>query len=268
MNLTNNTEKILGFEIFGDGAEKVIVLHDWFGEASAWNLIKPYLATDIFTFVFADARGYGKSVELAGEYSTAEIAGDIIRLADFLDFETFHLIGHSMTGMAAQKLAISDETAERKRLKSLIAVTPVAAGGLPLDRETIDTFHRTVHDRKLTEQALMALTGNRLLESWSGNIAAKNLASTRADAMRGYLQMILEENFHEAGKKAGPKVPTLVIGGDHDLPFFQKDRYAESFSPIFSELEIIFIKEAGHYPMFETPVLLATLIQNHLQKNI
>ena len=120
---------ILGHSHYGQGREKVMVFHDWMGDSANYEPLIPYLDPRPYTYVFADVRGYGKSRHLAGDYSVDEVAADAFRLADKLDWHRFHLIGHSMTGMVVQRMALDDWTSGAKRLKRVVAITPVSADG-------------------------------------------------------------------------------------------------------------------------------------------
>ena len=84
----------IGHTIIGSGQEKVLVLHGWFGDYAVWEPTFPSLDKETFTYVFMDYRGYGKSIELKGEYTMREIAGDAIGLMNDLDIERFHVVGN------------------------------------------------------------------------------------------------------------------------------------------------------------------------------
>ena len=71
-------------------------------------------------------RSYGESRHLLGEYTPREAASDVIELADNLGWSEFHIVGHSMSGMLAQRVVLDGGT----RVKSAILNTPVAASGL------------------------------------------------------------------------------------------------------------------------------------------
>jgi pimeloyl-ACP methyl ester carboxylesterase len=81
------------------------------------------------TYTFVDIRGYGNSREVSGQFTIGEVAADAIALADQLGWHEFHVVGHSMGGKAAQKVAMDAGT----RVRSVVAVTPVPASALPFD---------------------------------------------------------------------------------------------------------------------------------------
>lgn len=90
--------------IVGAGPHKVVVLPGWFGDAHAFAPMEGALTGADFTYAFVDCRGYGGMMNVAGDYTMDEIAGDVLALADSLGFRQFSLIGHSMGGMAIQRV--------------------------------------------------------------------------------------------------------------------------------------------------------------------
>ncbi len=101
------------------------------------------LDTERFSYAFLDMRGYGNSRDIKGEFSIAEVAQDAITLVDSLGWKEFHIVGHSMGGKAAQKVAIDGGN----RIKSTVAVTPVPA--MPVDEATFGFFPASATAMKL-----------------------------------------------------------------------------------------------------------------------
>jgi pimeloyl-ACP methyl ester carboxylesterase len=251
----------LGHSIHGSGPENVIILHDWLGSSATWDPVLPYLDTDRFTFVLADVRGYGASIDMTGAYSTDEITADVFALADGLGFDTFHLIGHSMTAMAGFN-AISHSDGER--IESYIAVAPTPPGGFPADQDTRDFFAAIPHNPDMTQSAFHGLTGSRYEATrWAQIKTDHNLATSSEAAMHGYGEMIYEDLSAQLAA-APPQMPVLVIAGTHDLPAMQPEALAESAADLVPNATVVAIDGSGHYPMDETPPRLAQLIQEHL----
>jgi len=259
------TGDILGHRIHGTGPETVIVLHDWLGSAATWEPILPYLDTEDFTFVLADVRGYGASIDMTGAYTTGEIAADVFALTDSLDAESFHLVGHSMTGMAGFAALASPEG---DRIESYIAVTPVPPSGYPADAATRDFFAAIPHDPEVTQSAFDGLTGGRYeATGWAKVRTAHSLATSSEAAMRGYGEMIYEDLSGRLAE-AAPETPVLVVAGAHDLPPMQPDALEDGAAGLVPNGRVIAIAGAGHYPMIETPLLLAQIIQSYLAEHI
>jgi pimeloyl-ACP methyl ester carboxylesterase len=149
----------IGHTLLGSGKEKVIVLHGWLGDYAVWEPTFPSLDQNAFTYAFMDYRGYGKSRDRAGDYTMREIAGDAIDLVRQLNWDRFHVIGHSMGGMAMQRLILDlDDPA---RVKSAIGVDPVPACGGQLDAQTWPLFEGAITQDENRYAILDFTTGNR-----------------------------------------------------------------------------------------------------------
>ena len=116
----------IGYTCLGNGPEHVLVMHDWNGDHTTYDATAAYLDGSAFTYAFVDLRGYGKSRDISGDYTVAEVAADCLAVVDELGWQRFHVMGHSMTGMATQRIALDAGS----RVKSAIAVCPVSAAGL------------------------------------------------------------------------------------------------------------------------------------------
>lgn len=255
---------VLGHGVYGQGREKVLVLHDWMGDSANYLPVVPYLDLDRYTWAFADVRGYGKSLQLDGEFSADEIAGDALVLADSLGWTRFHVVGHSMTGMAVQRMALADWRSAARRLASIVAITPVSANGYPADAATKRFLWELIHERALSEQGFALLTGQRLGAAWGRVKTERHLLTSSPAALKGYYRMWLETDFSREIRDARIATPILVIGGRQDLPGFQEEHLRKTFGAWYPNAEFAFIAESGHYPMQETPVLLANLIERFL----
>lgn len=255
---------ILGHSIYGQGSEQVLAVHDWMGDAANYEPLIPYLDPITYTYVFADLRGYGKSRYLTGAYSVEEVTADAFRLADKLDWKRFHVIGHSMTGMVVQRMAIDDWTSGANRLKSVVAITPVSADGYPADEGTRKFLWDLIHQRELSEQGFFMLTGQRLSAAWGRVKTNRHLQTSSEEALKGYYQMWLETDFSPEVRKVKVRTPFLVIGGRQDLLGFQEEHLRKTFGAWYPNVEFAFITDAGHYPMQETPVYLASLVERFL----
>ncbi len=257
---------ILGHELFGSGPEKVIVLHDWMSDATNYDAVRAWLDTGTYTYAFVEVRGYGASKGLAGSYTSDEIATDTLRLAEHLGWEKYHLVGHSMNGMAGFKALLLDWRAAH-RIKSYVAVTPVTPNGYPASDGDRAFLAAAMTDDETARKAFSALTGGKLNPAWAVRKTIRNRASSRPEALRGYYAMWLNEDFSAELDDAKVDTPVLVIGGRNDLPGFQETYYSKTLANWLPNIRFEYIDNAGHYPMQETPVLFATLVEGHLSAN-
>lgn len=153
---TASTATQLGFTQFGTGPERVLVLHDWLGDHTNYDAVLPYLDGNAFTYAFVDLRGYGRSQHLTGDYSIVEIARDCLGVADALGWHRFHVLGHSMTGMATQRLAANAPD----RIKSAVAVCPISAAGNRLPPEAAAFFAATCENDDAFRRLVKFVTGD------------------------------------------------------------------------------------------------------------
>jgi 3-oxoadipate enol-lactonase len=106
------------YDVHGEG-DPLICVHGLGCDRRAWALqIEPFSRD--FTAVFFDNRDVGQSSLASASYSTADMAHDVLGLADHLELKTFHLLGVSLGGMVSQQVALA--APERVRTLTL-AVT-------------------------------------------------------------------------------------------------------------------------------------------------
>lgn len=246
------------YTLHGYGDKKVIVLHSWMDDYQSWSPVIPHLDKKSYTYAFMDVRGYGKSINVKGDFTSDEIANDIFDVADNLGWDQFYLVGHSMTGMAAQKAALKDK---KNRIIKVVAITPVASAGFPVDDENLSFFKAIVQNKETAKMAFGVFTSNRLSGTWYDNRATRHIEATNETAQLAYIDMWVKENFQE--KMAKVQTPFLVMWGQYDHPGFLLEAQKKDFENI-RNVEFLKIENSGHFPMQETPIFLAASIENFL----
>lgn len=250
--------KTIAHKQFGSGNEKVLVMHNWMGDSTSYDPILPYLNTKDYTYVFVDLRGYGHSKDMPGTYSVDEASTDAIQLINSLGWNKFHLIGHSMSGMIVQKIAVDNPT----RVKSVVAITPVPACGSPVSQEMMDFFASAALDNDETAKACVnTLTSNRYTKAFAEKMVSSNRKWSTSEARLGYMKMFLHTDFSESVK--GLQTPILVLFGEHD--FDGSEAFMRStFMKWYPNAQLDCCKGSGHYPMIETPLALIATIEKFL----
>lgn len=252
---------LIGHQTYGSGKEGVIVLHGWFGDHTAFQPTFPFLDTDRFTYAFVDYRGYGKSKNIPGEHTMKEIAADAISLADELGWNKFHVVGHSMGGMAAQRILVDAPG----RVKSVVALTPVPAAGVPLDADGEALFYGAPVSDDNRRTIIDFTTGNRLSPKWVDWTVKCSRETTTQDAFADYLAGWNKTDF--ADEVRGIEVPVLVAVGEHD-PAFTADVMKQTYMELLPNAKLETIANSGHYPMKETPAYLITLAEAFMAEHI
>ncbi|MCP3821638.1 alpha/beta fold hydrolase [Streptomyces sp. A3M-1-3] len=245
--------------IVGEGRHKVIVLHSLFGGHDSFGSLWPYLDGTRYSYAFMDARGFGDAIDTTGTYSTDEIASDVLSLADHLGWQEFSLIGHSLGGQPIQQVLLKAP----HRVRKLIGLSPVPANGMPIPDSDFPLFAEAAHKVENRRIIIDLTTGNRLSANWVDSWAETSMRAVGPVAFRGYLDSFRTTDFSE--RITGAEVPALAVVGEND-PAVTADAMNETWMKHYPNAELAVIGNAGHYPMVETPVALATLLENFLAK--
>ena len=252
----------ISYSQHGSGPERVLVMHDWAGDHSTYDPTIPYLDGSAFTYAFVDLRGYGKSRDMTGEYTVTEVAKDCLEVVDELGWQTFHVIGHSMTGMATQRIALDAPS----RVKSAIAVCAVSAAGFPMDDETWGFFSSTTENDDAFRGLMKDVTGGKLSDQWADAKLRQNRETSAPECRMGSLTMFSKTNF--AKEVQGLETPYLVVIGENDYEGMNEAAMKETFLSMHPNAELVIIPNCGHYPMQECPPFFATVIENFLSKQV
>lgn len=246
--------------LIGAGPRKVLVLHGWFGSAGSWSPWLPSLDGHRFQYCFMDYRGYGGEIATEGDYSLQEIAADALALADALGWASFDLVGHSMGGAAIQRVLCEAPG----RIRRMVAITPVPASGVPFDEAGLQLFASAAHSSSARATILDMSTGNRLSRHWIETMVRDSLVHSKAEAFARYFTAWSRADF--AKRITGSTVPVKVIVGGHD-PGLNADFMRATFLQHYPNAVLEVMANAGHYPMYETPLALAASVEEHLAKN-
>ena len=245
--------------VVGTGPHHVLVLHGWFGDSHAFTPIESALTRSDFTYAFMDYRGYGGMRDVHGAFTMDEIAADALALADHLGFAQFSVVGHSMGGMAVQRmLALAPD-----RVRKLVALTPVPASGVAFDTAGWALFSGAADNPHNRFAIIDFTTGNRLSPAWITSIVDYSLAHATRDAIDRYLTAWAKTDFSATIR--GLSLPVKVIVGEHD-PALNAAVMQATFLEHYPACELEVMANAGQYPMHETPVALATSIENFLRR--
>lgn len=222
-----------------------------------------YLDKNAFTYAFVDLRGYGRSKHINGEHNSKEAAADAFAVADSLGWQRFHIVGFSMTGMVVERMVLMHPD----RIKSEIAIGPVSAAAVKMDPERRAFFEKTIVDDDAVRELAARITAYKLTKEWSEHKLM--LARTTRDhaAVRDYLDTWTRGDFSEEVKAARPRTPLFVIAGEWDQPDFLEEDMKNTFMAWHPNAELTVIRNCGHCPMQETPIYLATLMENFMAKH-
>ncbi|MEV2251807.1 alpha/beta hydrolase [Streptomyces sp. NPDC050147] len=244
--------------LLGDGPHKVIAVHGWFADRSAYAPVLADLDRASFQYAVVDLRGYGEAKDAAGAYSTSEGAADVVALADRLGWDRFSLIGHSMGACVAQRvLAIAPH-----RVRRLVGVSPVPASGLDLPPEQWELFAEADRLPGNRRAIIDITTGGTRPAAWLDRMVERSLDVSDAKAFRAWLDSWAREDFHD--RVEGSTVPALAVVGALD-PALGVDLMRRTWLRWYARAELTELSQAGHYAMDETPLALLSAVEDFLR---
>lgn len=246
------------YRTLGSGPHTVLCLHGWFGSSTGWgDDFCAALDTRRFRYVFMNYRGYGERIDETGDYTVEEIARDALALADELGVEQFSLVGHSMGGSAAQRVL----SLAPQRIHKLVGISPVPASGVPFDDESWGLFSGAAQEDGNRSAIIDFTTGNRLTKTWVHEVVRHSVERSTREAFGAYLESWAKDDF--SSEVVGNTVPALAVVGEND-PALGADTIKATWMQTYPHARLEVLANAGHYAMFETPVALATVVEQFL----
>ena len=245
----------------GSGDRHVLAVHGWFGSARGWGSLPDFLDRSTYTYAFMDLRGYGGRQEVAGEFTMEEAAADAITLAGELGWDRFSVIGHSMGAKVAHQVLLQAPD----RLDKLVGLNPVPPGAVPMDEQGWELFSGAAANAGNRAAIVDFTTGSKLTATFINHVVRHSLENSNQAAFAAYLHAWAKTDF--SGKvQPDTSTPVKVIVGVND-PALSADVMEKTWLVCFPEAEMTILPDAGHYPMFESPVSLATSIEEFLGRD-
>lgn len=241
----------------GSGPHHVFCLHGWFGSQDGWGSLHKHLDQTRFSYHFVNYRGYGPRMAEAGEYTLEEISADVLALADELGVRDFSLIGHSMGGAAVQRV-LADAP---ERVRSMVGICPVGSSPAGFDEAGQQLFGGAAEHPENRYAIIDFTTGNRNTPTWVNAVKDFSLANSTKESFHGHFLSWSTPDFTDQVR--GKTLPVLAVVGEYDQGIPQ-DLVRQTWGEVFPNCRIHVMGNSGHYPMDETPVQLATVIEAFL----
>jgi len=258
----------------------VLCLHGFPQTSYAYRQQMAVLAEMGFRVVAPDQRGYSPGARFpdVSDYTVNFLVGDVIALADQLNADRFHLVGHDWGGAVSWLVA----AAHPERLKSLsILSRPHPLAFARAMQETETQAHRSRHHKAFlesdTEQRLLE-DDARLLRSVYGTDVPKETIDAYVGVLGERAALTAALNWYRAAQgdlgrasetfRQGLKqiaVPTLYVWGDDDATVGPEAAQwtADYISGPYS-FEVL--KGIGHFSTDQAPENVARLLLAHISK--
>ena len=254
----------LACETTGSGPP-LIMLHGLFGSSGNWRGIARALG-DAHTLHCVDLRNHGAS-PWADSMAYAEMADDVLQLFDRLGLKCAAVMGHSMGGKTAMALALRHP----RRVSRLIVVdiapvsyadtlTPFAQAMRSADvitaasrAEVQRRLQQEVPDREVVPFLMQNLVTLNDHFDWRLNLLGISAAMS---GLCAFPSDLLGMRFD------GPT--TVIAGAQSD---YVADRDGAAFAPMFDDVEIDVVENAGHWVHADQPAAFLARVKHVLQRN-
>ena len=246
----NVGDAVISYDLTGKG-RTVVFIHGWAHNKSVWD-DQVAVFSKRYRVLRYDSPGFGKSTGVADE--SAEPA-DLLVLLEALHIDHAYIVGHSRGGGIALRFA----AAYPERVDGLVLYGSTPPAGLPVPPEFgqwrvslseiakqygLDSVGKLVLASDLT-WAPPGRTdfGERFRRLWV-SYSGKDLLDPRPPV--GLVPL------PDIARLSTIRIPTLVIIGDHELPFLAA---ADTFATRIPNARKVVIPNAGHGAHFAQPTV-------------
>lgn len=245
----------LAYQVHGTGGRGVMLIHGWAMAGALWDELLVQLSHEGLKVVVPDLRGAGASDKPPTGYSVGRYAEDVLAVADHAGLKgAFTLVGHSMGGLIAQWLAVT----EPGRVAALMLMNPVPARGLNVPPEAAALFSgaggKAEPMGKVLDMSCRMLppkAREKLL-----HLAVEVGPGAVAESFDAWTRSHFEDKLSAVG------CPTLVMATDD--PFLTPSLLREAVARKIRGARQAYLPGPGHYPQVEKPRETAALVEAFL----
>ncbi len=253
----------LNHKVFGEG-KPLLIMHGLFGMLDNW-LTLGRRWSESYRVVLVDLRNHGHSPH-SDAFNYGLMMADVLELMDDLDLDEANLLGHSMGGKVAMKIAQNHP----ERVCKLV-VADIAPRAYPVHHQTvIEALLAVPLDRISSRKEAGEILGRYIQQESIRQFFLKNLYWKEKGrlAWRFNLDAIVK-NIEEVGREifdARFEGPALFLGGSASPYINEEDR--KEIPLIFPAARIDYIENAGHWLHAEQPAVFYQKVTDFLRSPI
>ena len=212
-----------------------------------------------------DLRGHGQSTKHQGPYTIAQFARDIVALIKRLDISSAHVVGHSLGGMVAFELAVT----EPELIRSLVIVN----SGPEIPMNTLSLRLR-VYLIMYLRHAIVQIMGIRYLGRYLGKklFPRPDQKNLRESFIERWAENDKWAYLHSLDAVLGWSVssvlgtiscPTLIIASEYDYtPLAFKKAYVDRIT----SADLVVIPDSRHFVPLDQPERFNHALMSFLNK--
>lgn len=237
---------LLNYEVSGHkNANTILILHGWGQSLSYWQSIAKILSQK-YEVILLDLPGFGSSSIPENTLNTQGYSTLISKFIKKLNLNHLTLIGHSVGGKIAIKMASGSQNLDR-----LILISPSGIGPKPVFvKLKIMVF-------KLFKLILFWLPKNL---KWEFSKFLSSQDYVRAGKMRETFKKMVDERVENDATKIN--ISTLIIWGENDKEMSIKN--SKILKRLIPNSIVRIMWKTGHSPNIESPEKLSELLLEYI----
>jgi pyruvate dehydrogenase E2 component (dihydrolipoamide acetyltransferase) len=227
------------------GGRPIVLIHGFGGDLNNWLFNQPELS-ERHRVIALDLPGHGGSTKNVGTGDLTALSAAVVGLLAALDIPTAHLVGHSLGGALALRVAL-----DQPACVASLSLISSAGLGVEIDHGFLTEFVAASR-RKQMQQVLEKLFKNKRLVS--RDMVEDLLKYKRLDGVGAALSLVAAVHFADGRQKEILRgrlmelrsIPVQVIWGAEDeiIPA----HHAEDLPP---NVRTHVLPDAGHMPQME-----------------
>jgi non-heme chloroperoxidase len=242
-----------------DGSNpSTLLLHGWAVSSAVWEPVFARWPNRAGQVLAPDLRGTGWSSKPRDGYTLDDYVADVVGLIDTLALRDLALVGHSMGGTIAQRVALERPDA----LRRLILVSPVPASGVPFADDDLAFFRSLGGSREGAAQIISMMMTRRPPPKLLDRLVDM-MASVAIEAYLGGFDAWRTASF--ADRVGAIAVPTLVFGGEAEQPL-TPELLTSAVVEKIPGARFVAIPGTGHYPQIECADEFVTMLVDALEQ--
>lgn len=251
----------LAYDEWGSADPPLVLVHGLAASRSDWS---PFVAdwSRSRRVIAYDQRGHGDSSHLgqAEAYRLAQLVDDLAALLDRRAPSQVDLLGHSLGGVVAMKLALC----QPGRVRSLVLVNAAATPAAPVPAEVVT---RLAELGRTQGMAKLASVIDRISDSPAGRRSPAQSQRFREDFSKtdveAYQALSIELGSYPSMLDRMPELdmPVTVILGEYDELIRAE---ADATVAALPDARLAVVPDAAHLPQVENPDGWVAAVDSHL----
>ncbi len=255
------TDARMYYELTGQG-EAILMIPGLGCTCEVWNALADELSQE-FLLVRVDNRGIGRSQARRPALTMSHFCADLAELLDYLQLDRVDVMGMSLGGIIAQRLAVEHP----RRVERLVLIScthqfsPYLSEMVRFMGRALSRLSRKGYARAMELLCTGPLHFDAYPEDFERRIAESCARRVPRSAVMGQLRALRASRFDPADYRI--QCPTLVLAGEYDhlIPACYALRMADEIPTC----EFTAIPDAGHSLVNERPREVVTRVISFLK---